>query len=97
MLESESGDAVVWKLRGDRAVARDLLGEDAVARCEAQLAVGYDTCAVRLVDCATVILTADEGSELTLVLDAGGCQTALGEVEWLVLDEEQGLPPRRVP
>lgn len=87
----------MWKLRADRALAVDLLGDEAVASCEEHLALGYDTCAVRLLDCATVILTADTDSELTVVLDAGGCQGALGEVQWLVLDDEKGLPPRRVP
>ena len=97
MLPSDAGEAVIWKLHGDRQLAMDLLGQEAVTSCEEQLAVGYDTCAVRLLDCATVILTAEVEAELTVVLDAGGCRGSLGEVEWFVLDEEKRLPPRRVP
>jgi len=96
-LESDGQEAVAWRFHGDRAIAVDLLGEDAVGACEAALAEGYDTCAIRLADCATVILTSSEGGELTVVLDAGGCRNALGEVRWLVLDEDKALPPKKVP
>lgn len=76
----------VWRGEVGIAFARDVLGDPAVDLCLEQLGEVYDSCAMRLHDCLTVVVTSP--TDATVVLDAQGCGSKSPENAWLVVDKE---------
>ncbi len=79
-------DGEVWRGEVGIAFARDVLGDELVERCLSELGEVYDSCAMRLHDCLTVVVTGPD--DATVVLDAEGCGNKSPENTWLIVDKE---------
>ncbi|MED5374025.1 MAG: hypothetical protein VX899_23610 [Myxococcota bacterium] len=89
----DSGE--VWRGEVGISFARDVLGDAAVDACLTELEdTRYDTCAMRLHNCLTVVVSGPE--DATVVLDAEGCGADLPSETWLVVDHEGEAKPRVV-
>ena len=76
----------VWRGEVGIAFARDVLGDEMVDLCLTELGQVYDSCAMRLHDCLTVVVTST--TEARVVLDASGCGNQSPENTWLIIDKE---------
>jgi hypothetical protein len=79
-------DGEVWRGEVGIAFARDVLGDEVVELCLTELGDVYDSCAMRLHDCLTVVVTSP--NDATVVLDARGCGNKSPENTWLIVDKE---------
>lgn len=79
-------DGEVWRGEVGIAFARDVLGDEVVELCLSELGEVYDSCAMRLHDCLTVVVTSP--NDATVVLDAQGCGNKSPENTWLIVDKE---------
>ncbi|MCP4808472.1 MAG: hypothetical protein GY913_05815 [Proteobacteria bacterium] len=84
---------MIWKVTAERQLAEDVLGAESITACEAAFAEGYETCALRLAGCTTLVLKAEE---LVIAIDAAVCNEQLAAPAFLAVDADGELPPRRV-